>query len=545
MSIQKLDPNSFYYLINVPVARPKDLAELTAIKEKVQKIKDVFRDKHFKLVIGLNSTAKGPITDDNLELSFKELGGTVFFEWTRSDEKINYCEIRNKMMKNATNLKAYEELHKEGEQKVSRIFYVTIDPDTSFTPDVLQTFEQAESAKTVSSLVNTGFYNFNLTEADLVQSLKPQGTPSTQHLNWGDFLALTDCFCSQTIKKELSTYSIKYTKHKYHKPLEIVKRIQNRQKADAISLLEDNYALLNHIIDTRKQGNPRWDPAKWNTHNKILQGFIETLKTSAQLPRQYNTLLDEIDREVQREQWLTPKLNQEKTIYGAEILYPTECVLFATLWQQIPVTPPPKSKRGGQPQHPVLSFAEELLNPLNHLQPFKSGASQEGPKLVNTMRALWRDKLKEKKDEAREKIYNYKKTMQDAGRSFYSSLSFKYTTQMPERFQIPSATLTTLPMTQAELNVCLSDSTKRQALKDKLKVVFSRQPQSLFSEHFLEHTLGRLEHRFSASTKAYIESLLKEGGALHGYINLQRETQLEAAMQLLEKVCFPSGESSS
>lgn len=453
----------FGYILNIPMKYEPETLELSL--QKVMQTTDFLKTREAKVVVGFNSSQPFDTQTLNrihdvfsrLSEQFKNSEHFFFtcFTWHPNlAGKVPYGAIRSHLFSLDVNNQIYNQMLNK---KLKKIFYVTLDPDTCLTPEILQQVENQES-KRVSPFVLCGLYQFSMQDID-TRLIQPDGV-----LNWRGFLAKLDAEKSASVRKDLTKLSRLYNKH----PFTLGGRSkqecqQNCYTLRGISFLQQGQ-IFKKVYDLAKSYDDFGRKPSLVSHNHLSKEEEKFLKVVTQL-RQKETeghLLSSSESTL-------VKINRAKAIFGSTFLYPAEPLLFVSLFQETPFGNL-DFQRLVTEQHIKTMWGEE--------------GHQEGVVLLANIKELWRQ-MKEKQPALKQAVVIDPRK--------YVDFTFEYQTALPERsYHISEEALKYLPSNFLELQEALSSEESTINMENALKYIFRGRSQTAFSTNIYEHALTRI-----------------------------------------------------
>jgi hypothetical protein len=419
---------------------------------------------------------------------------------------------------------------------IQKIFYVSIDPDTTFTKDTLEQFERKSAEHTeaagICPLLSTGFYKYD------VESYT-QGIPLKDGaIDWAQYITEIESEAGAALKEQLSREPLAYTKHpltdrnfltcsvdEIADSLEEAQNLVNWLLAKCAILPASGRRLADGLLKARLKKfegefqSFKRNPGASRAFVSQFHTWINQLKT--------NPALIDADRSMHIEKFkeALAKINQVKTISFTDLLYPTEPVMFVSLYQK-----------------DILDFSSLLQD---ESKPFGSVAgTMEGPKLVIKLKQLWKQQLSLKTQAQQAAAKASKQRLQ--ARGFYSSMDFSYTTATPQRNK-DAATASVqrsqrrLPRTTKDLSQKLKEH--KDDFHQTLESVLGGQPQSVFGRSFSDMIESRItlaidrdeKQRFSLAT----QECLPSQRAIDDLLTRTRQTARDEIIQSLLEAMQP------
>ncbi len=423
--------------------------------------------RKFKVLIGLNqkdgrlnekeiqdgiSKVQSIIEKKKKELEHKiDEIQVINYTWTPLSKfsGANYSEIRNKIYEAEENEIFFKKFKNE---RIENIFYLTIDPDSDVSSNVFERVEN-ETIDKIAPLVIFGTYQFNIDEPNLIRD--------DNTLNWEGFLSSKEAIYDKNFKKEISKNVFSFVKFPYVYFKDINKKSLNEE-------LDRNLVSLKNILERNVSGKIKLSDEGMskivyliNVYNKVIQ--------EASISTAYEQEIIAFEKEIEE------YLNIPRSVTGASILYPAEPVLFITLFQRV---------------HGKEYDLKQLVDKARPEKPLWGVYShtEEGETMVSTLRNIWRDYVKQHKEEKIEKRE-------------YVKVAFEYKTQIPDRsLKIDNDLLIQLPDEVKDLKEILTNEEKSKELGKTLLAIFAKKCQSSLTDKFLEQ---RRRYLMGESAKDY------------------------------------------
>lgn len=474
------------------------------------------KDYESHVVIGVNSP--DAFTQANIQLIEEVFNRVVLqhganslyslacYNWNNPGEQApHYGQIRSKLFSLPINTSLMQRM----KQVCAKVFYVTLDPDTQLTPQIMKEFELKERSR-FSPFVICGFYHF---ESDNLNSQLVQEDGS---LNWSGFLARADADGSAMVKKTIAELTISQTKYPYTFSVDTSRYRGNLESLK--SLFPKNGQLQDLAINN----------LKFDLKNTMRSPSDKRLKEM--LKKQEDDLAARLHKLTLKEktQPLTPaenkvlKLNHKRSIPASIMLYPPEPLLFMSLFQ----------KKG-----PLVCDLHALIHNKNLTNLSGEGPTQEGVALVANIKALWRQVKRE--------VPELKKYAEPSKKK-YVDFTFEYATAMPERcLYIPPHVLAALPQNVDELQEMLGNNSSRETLVCNLQYLFRARPQTALSENLYSHAKNRLgikncideqkPHQYSPRTYHFLCSQVDK--QFKNFVELKIQEFLDHLLVALDQEC--------
>lgn len=365
---------NYNYIVNCAVYN--NINNPNTVDEEVSKILTTCssiatENRKVSIVIGLNVPEDATATEEQMqhaaerakELS-KNFGNTnldvhvIHYRWNRFDERlqdrpfkanerINYVAIRNNLFYSEENQAVVRQVIEEAKtHDNASVKFLALDGDSDLPLEELEKLETLWNQDThmegndvhLSPLITSGFYQFRFKEED-EQLVKSDGT-----LNWGFYLATIenriDLESKQLISKENLVVPLKYKK--FELPQED-DSISNESMLNHVSTLQTNLILLDRVnlgtLDVNAQKKQLL--IHYCDFLALIPAFKEACKENGAegeisrllLREQLTKSLREIEKIEQA--FDAQKISFNFELSGEQILYPSENVMFVSLYDKI------------------------------------------------------------------------------------------------------------------------------------------------------------------------------------------------------------------
>ncbi|MBA2728534.1 MAG: hypothetical protein H0U49_10235 [Parachlamydiaceae bacterium] len=373
MNITNSGGTSYQYIVNVAVYNGEEKGVKSNIKTILDDCKSISDpNRKITVVIGINESNKRSAAGrentleemvSKVEDTFKEMKSDNFdykivgYKWDEFRDKmsrepvfnehINYVDIRNKLFYSTENLSAVEKMvvkAKEGTTNQS-VKLLALDADTRLTEEKMQYLENhwenfSRENKQLPSLVTSFFYemDFEGIPIELVNQ-------STGSLNWGIYLAKLENNLDRQFKSELKnlnqTSEVKYSFLK-SPPYENLDQIGNT----LLKVKSNLYVLENESLN---KGIPKEKIENLKICYVNIISTMQQLKKIAESPgpmdvdedymiKKYkNNINDNFEtiKTIEDENKIITQLKHDFEITGEHYLYPSENIMFVSLYDKI------------------------------------------------------------------------------------------------------------------------------------------------------------------------------------------------------------------
>lgn len=495
--------NRVSYLVNMP-APLFDYGTEDGMNHLLEKLSPL-RNRSFQAVIGLNSPAN---IDGDKQRSLQKLFNAILtqngyegkvslhlYRWEIIKEgMVNYSSIRNGLFDSKHTVNAYELLKKRNSE---RIYFLSIDPDSQFTPSVLEQFEAKEEARQgPSPHVICGSFDFNYPNISRNLILEEN------FLNWEGFLCSFAYKSAQALRLDLAqmtldmgTYPIDYkpqTGEALVQNLKTLTKLQQKLKGDKYWLGFIIFAIRDHIAANYPQflkfvgSKVVISKGKNKEYEKKHEEQLQNLAFKVQ-----NCINKKNPTDDERK---FAAINGIKAAPSSMFLYPAEPVFFATMSQVI---------RGS-----TVSIYD-FIRSKQITQLFGNQADNEGLSFMVNISKVWKEMVRNKPALKGSFPKNGKKKV---------DFTFSYVTEAPVRcLDIHQNNRKNLPYTLDELEMMLV--TNEKELRAAIKEVLIFRKLSPFGGMYIPQAVIRATHKgtsplaepfFNPSVQAPIERELNE-----------------------------------
>ena len=426
---------SNFYIMNSPiynnVKNPGAVdGEVTKILEKMSQIAG--KDRKITMVIGLNAPQDTSVSDEQMNIASERARNiakqfqnenlevrVIHYRWERFDhrlqkrdfkanERINYVAIRNNLFYSKENLEATQKMIEEAKKhNQASVKFFALDGDSEISLERMQFLESHWNKETyvaqegsspqgydsvhLPPVITSGFYQFDF-DPENSKLVSPNGA-----LNWGMYLATIENkmdvetkkllgakkFNSQLLyrklslpveNKDISADYILTRMPKFQKNLFVLDK-QSSPTIPEFDLLKIHFCDILSLKDAYKEALTDQSPEGVYAANIIHERLVSTLREIEKI----ESTIDKIE-----------ELNYKFSVAGQQILYPTESVMFVSLFDKI-------KDREFNLFEKINASAQATDKKTRKLWGNDVGR-EEGENIVSQMRKFWESTLSEKRE---------------------------------------------------------------------------------------------------------------------------------------------------